>query len=360
LSIIVMPPLPTTFDDATNTSIASIQRRQNDLREFQLPRLRGCTESLTVQQQYAAELREDLEAITRLVEALDETVDVQRSQRSRKDLRGIVEGFRADISQLKRDMRAALLASKRAIDSKASSNREELLRSSVLKQTKTSDGKATEDAVMKAQGDVTDALRRTMGLMQKELERSVLSTQMLESSTASLKATSTTHDVLTGLLGASKQLVTALEKADWLDRLLIFAALAFFALIILFILKQRIVDRGLRIAFWWTRLLPSRDRGDSILAQEVTVEKGFITPQSVAEVASSTIAATATVTAIMSQVHHAAESDWNALSTSSLEMDTLPTSVVMDSVVSDIFTTTLTSESEIGETPASEGIHDEL
>ncbi len=63
-----MPPLPTTFDDATNASIASIQRRQNDLREFQLPRLRGCSESLTIQQQYAAELREDLEAITRLVE----------------------------------------------------------------------------------------------------------------------------------------------------------------------------------------------------------------------------------------------------------------------------------------------------
>lgn len=63
-----MPPLPTTFDDATNASIASIQRRQNDLREFQLPRLRGCSESLTVQQQYAAELREDLETITRLVE----------------------------------------------------------------------------------------------------------------------------------------------------------------------------------------------------------------------------------------------------------------------------------------------------
>ncbi|KAF8496550.1 Sec20-domain-containing protein [Russula emetica] len=354
-----MPPLPTTFDDATNTSIASIQRRQNDLREFQLPRLHGCSESLTVQQQYAAELREDLETIMRLVETLDESVDVQRSQRSRKDLRGIVEGFRGDISELKRDIRAALLASKRAIDSKASSNREELLRSSVLKQTKSSDGKATEDVVMKAQGDVTDALRRTMGLMQKELERSVLSTQMLESSTASLKATSTTHDILTGLLGASKQLVTALEKADWLDRLLIFAALAFFALVVLFILKQRIVDRGLRIAFWWTRLLPSRDRGDTILpAQEVTVEKGYITSQSVAEVASSTIAATAA--AIMSQVHHAAESDWNDHSTSSLKLDTLPTSVDMDSAVSDIFATTSTSESEIGETPASEGIHDEL
>jgi protein transport protein SEC20 len=63
-----MPPLPTTFDDATNASISTISRRQNDLREFQLPRLRGCSESLTVQQQYAAELREDLETITRLVE----------------------------------------------------------------------------------------------------------------------------------------------------------------------------------------------------------------------------------------------------------------------------------------------------
>ena len=180
-----------------------------------------------------------------------------------------------------------------------------------------------------------------------------------ESSTASLKATSTTHDVLTGLLGASKQLVTALEKADWLDRLLIFAALAFFALVVLFILKQRIVDRGLRLAFWWTRLLPSRHRDNSIsAAQEVTVEKVYITPQTVAEVASSTIAATAA--AIISQVHHAAESDWNALSTGSLEMDTLPTSVYMDPTVSDIFATTSTFESEIDETPTSEAIHDEL
>jgi protein transport protein SEC20 len=179
-----------------------------------------------------------------------------------------------------------------------------------------------------------------------------------ESSTASLKATSTTHDVLTGLLGASKQLVTALEKADWLDRLLIFAALAFFALVVLFILKQRIVDRGLRIAFWWTRFLPSRDRSNSILAAQ-EVKKGYTTSQSVTEVASSTIAATAAT--IMSQVHNAAESEWNALSTSSLELDILSTSVDIDSPVStDIFVTASTSESEIGETPASEGIHDEL
>lgn len=37
----------------------------------------------------------------------------------------------------------------------------------------------SEDALMKANNDVTEALRRTVDLMQGELERSVLSTQML-------------------------------------------------------------------------------------------------------------------------------------------------------------------------------------
>jgi len=39
----------------------------------------------------------------------------------------------------------------------------------------------SEDALMKANSDVTGALRRTINLMQGELERSVLSTQMLGS-----------------------------------------------------------------------------------------------------------------------------------------------------------------------------------
>jgi protein transport protein SEC20 len=63
-----MPPLPLTFDDATSASITSIQRRQRDLREFQIPRLRSCSESLATQQQYATELRDDLETVQRLIE----------------------------------------------------------------------------------------------------------------------------------------------------------------------------------------------------------------------------------------------------------------------------------------------------
>lgn len=167
--------------------------------------------------------------------------------------------------------------------------------------------------------------------------------------------------MLTGLLGASKQLVTALEKADWLDRILIFAALAFFMLVVLFILKQRIVDRGLRIAFWWTRFLPSMDPGDSQLGvKEDTVKKGITTAQSVAAVASSVVASS--TTALASQVAHAVGSDWNALSASTPDVqsgDTL-SHIFPDpgAVDSNLFATTTTSR--MGETPPPESIHDEL
>ncbi|THH05165.1 hypothetical protein EW146_g9975, partial [Bondarzewia mesenterica] len=188
---------------------------------------------------------------------LDETVEDQRRVRTRWELRGVVQSFRDSLTRLRKETRTALLTSKRAIDAHSASKREELLRSSAMREKQGSSDRTTEDALMKANNDVTDALRRTMGLMQGELERSVLSVQMLESSTTTLKSASSTHDVLTNLLGSSKQLITALEKSDWLDRLLIMAALAFFVLVVLFILKQRVFDRSLRIAFWWTRFLPA-------------------------------------------------------------------------------------------------------
>ncbi len=182
-----------------------------------------------------------------------------------------------------------------------------------------------------------------------------------EASTASLKSTSSTHDVLTGLLGSSKQLVTALEKADWLDRLLIFAALIFFALVILFILKQRIVDRGLRIAFWWTRFLPSMDGGDErLVANGVAMEKAATHTDNVVTIASSIVASV--TTALASQVAHAvAGSSGDPLSTSVPDDigDTLP-HVMADlgavgSSLSPTLTVSLTSE-----TPHPESTHDEL
>ncbi|KAG2110500.1 Sec20-domain-containing protein [Suillus discolor] len=254
-----MPPIPTTIDTEAHSLIESIERHHNDLSSFQIPRLRACTGPLTTQQACAAEVREDIEGLARQTEELDVLVDDHRTERARRELRRKVEFFRDSLISLRKDARAAVLASKHAIDSKSRSQREELLRSPAIrpKSTSSSSEKITEDVLMKANHDVTEALQRTMGLMQKELERSVLSCQLLESSTATIQSTSTTHDKLDLILGTSKQLITALEKTDWLDRVLIISGLVFFGLVVLFIIKQRIIDRGLRIALFWTRFFPS-------------------------------------------------------------------------------------------------------
>jgi len=167
-------------------------------------------------------------------------------------------------------LRNALLVSKRKIDSQNASNREELLYSNAVPDEKAVSGEKTaEDALIKANNDVTETLRRTIDLMQGELERSVLSTQMLDASTTTLRFTSNTHDSLDNILTTSKQLVTALEKADRMDKLLIMAGLVFFSLVVLFILKQRVIDRGIRIALFWTRFIPRKAN-----AVESVLERG--------------------------------------------------------------------------------------
>jgi len=232
-----------------------------------------------------------------------------------------------------------LLTSKQNIDALNLSNREELFRSATVSESIDSNGKVTEDALMRANNDVTEALRRTIGLMQGELERSVLSTQMLDSSTATLRSTSATHDALDSVLILSKHLITALEKADKMDRLLIIAGMVFFFLVILFILKQRVVDRGLRIAFFWTRFIPSG--ASKAAAASNKMERGELT---------------ATVTVIAGGVTTVASTLVTSLSGSSRSDATNPP----DSSLDEAITSILTSEAEESVQSRPSGAHDEL
>ncbi|KAF8586367.1 Sec20-domain-containing protein [Ramaria rubella] len=262
-----MPPLHSTLQVETANLVDLLTRRQKDIQEFQISRLRDFTGSLATQQQHAAELREDLETFARNVKALTSLAEDQERERERREVAHRAQQFAASLDQMRKDTRVALLTSKRAIDSLTLSNKEELLQSGMFE--KASDEKSG-DALINTSNDVTEALRRTIGLMQGELERSVLSSQMLEQSSANLRSTTAVHDTLTTLLSTSKHLITALEKSDWLDRLLILAAVAFFFLVVIFILKQRVMDKGLRIAFWWTRFLPNfREDAELLKADSV-------------------------------------------------------------------------------------------
>lgn len=63
-----MPPIPNTLDEEALQLVLSLERRQEDLSEFQVPRLRSCTGPLSLQQNLAAELREDIDNFSRQVE----------------------------------------------------------------------------------------------------------------------------------------------------------------------------------------------------------------------------------------------------------------------------------------------------
>ena len=63
-----MPPVPIAFDEATKSLIENLGRRQKDLKDFQIPRLRTCKGPLSLQQQYAAEIREDVEVFAKQLE----------------------------------------------------------------------------------------------------------------------------------------------------------------------------------------------------------------------------------------------------------------------------------------------------
>jgi len=63
-----MPPVPPKFDQETIDLIESIERRRKDIDTFQLPRLEKCTGPFSIQQQYASELRDDIEILAKQVD----------------------------------------------------------------------------------------------------------------------------------------------------------------------------------------------------------------------------------------------------------------------------------------------------
>lgn len=63
-----MAPIPAIFSEDTISLVSAAQRHQTDLVEFQIPRLRSCKGPLSLQQNLAAELKEDVDSFARQVE----------------------------------------------------------------------------------------------------------------------------------------------------------------------------------------------------------------------------------------------------------------------------------------------------
>jgi len=207
----------------------------------------------------AAQIREDLDDYGRGVENLEALVEDLEREREKVAWRVIVHEWADKYARLKVDARTALLTSKRTIDANTKSRRDELLAGGVLNPKP--DDEKTEDALVCTTHMLTTALQRTEQRLCSELERSVLTTQLLQSSTSTLQQTTNAHSNLTSLLDASRRLITALERTEWFDRLLILLALAVFIGTCTWIVKVRVVDCALWLGFWWVKYLPFPGRG---------------------------------------------------------------------------------------------------
>ena len=141
----------------------------------------------------------------------------------------------------------------------------------------------------------------------------------LEESTQTMTMTSDLYTMFRSLLDTSKTLVTALEKSDWLDRLLLLSSLAFFLLVVAYILKKRVIDKGIWLAFWWVKYLPLPKSSASstppsilssqpqVLLQSTTVANADSTPaNTVSSLLASSIAAAVPAAASSAVISHLA------------------------------------------------------
>lgn len=114
-----------------------------------------------------------------------------------------------------------------------------------------------------------------------------------------------------------------MERADVIDRLLITAALVFFGIVCLYILKRRVLDKGLRVAGVFGKLIPTRmfSKRSAEVVQEVisTATETFSTPTATMAALSSLATA---VTAAASTV-----SCSSVVSSSSIASQLTPTSI---------------------------------
>ncbi|EIW67279.1 hypothetical protein TREMEDRAFT_64527 [Tremella mesenterica DSM 1558] len=230
--------------------LASAQRRIQDMKTFQLPRLADCEPSM--RKELCEELREDLERVVYTIRLCRE-ISLSLPSSSQNSSLSTCSDLEVECQALRITYRQAILNSRRNV--RKSTLEDKRLKDKDERYELRSDTREDlGDAQLQAKtNEVTEVLGRTARLMQVELERSVLSVQMLESSTQTLRSTGTLYDRYTSLLQTSTGLVKAIERADKYDRLILLLALLLFLLTVGYIVKRRVLDKAVGGVGWWFR-----------------------------------------------------------------------------------------------------------
>ncbi|KAF9994318.1 hypothetical protein BGZ79_000941 [Entomortierella chlamydospora] len=150
-------------------------------------------------------------------------------------------------------LRQAILTSKQTVEREARTERELLfsgsksaIELSQIRRRGTGDPNSSE-YLLNTSKEQNESLSRTLKLMQQEVERTAHSAKVLDESSKTLKATVNEYQTYDEVLKRGKNLITKLNQADLMDRLLIGFGLLVFSLVVAYIMKKRIADRGVSL-----------------------------------------------------------------------------------------------------------------
>ncbi|KAF9902571.1 Vesicle transport protein S20 [Linnemannia zychae] len=249
-----MPPIQSTVVPHHIQVQMDALRKQYHGLDSLISRLRNLTGSpLSVQQELARSAREESKAIESKIEDLRLLADEQDKESDRALVVAMLEKIETQFKQQQQALRQAVLSSKQTIDRETKSERDLLLKGSKsaieLSEIRRRGAGRGNDAeyMLNTSKEHNESLSRTLKLMQQEVERTAHSAKVIDESSKTLRATVGEYHAYDEVLKRGKTLITKLNQADWTDRLLIGFGLLVFSLVVMYILKKRIADRGISL-----------------------------------------------------------------------------------------------------------------
>ncbi|EST08330.1 Sec20 [Kalmanozyma brasiliensis GHG001] len=291
---------------------ASFQRYGQDVITHQIPRLQSC-KSASLLTDYEAEIISSIDGLKRQVTDLKFAVDEAESDAERREIASLAASSSQQLEEIRQLTRKSLLAARRSIESARTADARaglQLAADNAKERTGGRPGSSGEDKLMTASQDVTDALRRTVSLMSSELEKSAMSSQLLEESSQTLSSLSFQYGSLTTLMTNSAKMIKTMEREDLIGKGMVALSMLFFLGCVGWIVYVRLISKGIGLVGWMFRLfgLDKLLGGMAGRGGEDVKEKAGLLKETAKEVLSSKIiadaatAVTAAVTAITSAV----------------------------------------------------------
>ncbi len=211
----------------------SFQRYAQDVLNHQIPRLQTC-KSTTLLADYEAEVISSIDGLKRQVTDLKFAVDEAETDAERREIQSLATSASQQLEEIRQAVRKSLLAARRSISNARTEEARaglQLAADSAKERTggrAGANGSSGEDKLMTASQDVTDALRRTVELMSSELEKSAMSSQLLEESSQTISSLSFQYGSLTTLMTNSAKMIKTMEREDLIGKGMVALSFLFF------------------------------------------------------------------------------------------------------------------------------------